>query len=87
MLELLTQNPVPFTVIADHIDYIVKLAGEDAVALGSDFDGIFSLPGGVTGCDFYPLLEEELSRRSYTPEQINKFFSGNFLRVFREHDR
>ncbi|GHV45902.1 membrane dipeptidase [Spirochaetia bacterium] len=87
MTELLKENPVPFTVIADHIDYIVKLAGEDAIALGSDFDGIYSLPTGVTGCDFYPLLEEELRRRSYTAEQITKFFSANFLRVFREHDR
>lgn len=30
---------------------------------------------------------EELRRRSYTAEQITKFFSANFLRVFREHDR
>jgi membrane dipeptidase len=84
--DLLIQNPVPFTVIADHIDYIVKLAGEDAVALGSDFDGIYSLPGGVEGCDFYPLLEEELKRRSYSGKSIGKFFSGNFLRVFKEYD-
>jgi membrane dipeptidase len=84
--ELLVQNPVPFTVIADHIDYIVNLAGEDAIALGSDFDGIVSLPGGVGGCDFYPLLEQELKRRSYSDERIEKFFSANFLRVFREYD-
>jgi membrane dipeptidase len=84
--ELLTECPVPFTVIADHIDYIVKLAGEDTVALGSDFDGIQSLPSGVEGCDFYPLLEAELSRRGYSPQSITKFFSGNFLRVFREQD-
>jgi membrane dipeptidase len=85
--ELLRAHPVPFTVIADHIDYIVSLAGEDTVALGSDFDGVHSLPSGVGGCDFYPLLEAELSRRAYSPQSIAKFFSGNFLRVFREHDR
>jgi membrane dipeptidase len=79
-------HPVPFTVIADHIDYIVKLAGEGAVALGSDFDGIDALPAGVEGCDFYPLLEGELSRRGYSPRSIAKFFSGNFLRVLREQE-
>jgi membrane dipeptidase len=84
--DLLTEYPVPFTVIADHIDYIVNLAGEDVPALGSDFDGIQSLPNGVEGCDFYPLLEAELSRRGYSAQSIAKFFSGNFLRVFREHD-
>jgi membrane dipeptidase len=80
------EHSVPFTVIADHIDYIVKLAGEDVVALGSDFDGIESLPDGVGGCDFYPLLEGELSRRGYSPQSIAKFFCGNFLRVLREQD-
>jgi microsomal dipeptidase-like Zn-dependent dipeptidase len=40
----------------------------------------------VGGCDFYPLLEEELNRRSYSPQSITKFFSGNFLRVFQEQE-
>jgi membrane dipeptidase len=85
--DLLRKRLVTVGTIADHIDYIVNLAGEDAAALGSDFDGVPSLPAGVGGCDFYPLLEEELVRRSYTPQSIAKFFNGNFLRVFREHDR
>jgi membrane dipeptidase len=84
--KILREGQVSVRTIADHIDYIVKLAGEDAVALGSDFDGVPSLPAGVEGCDFYPLLEEELSRRSYSPQSITKFFNGNFLRVFREQD-
>jgi membrane dipeptidase len=86
LAELSTEHPVPFTVIADHIDHIVKIAGEDTVALGSDFDGVFSLPGGVGGCDFYPALEGELIDRGYTPQSITKFFSGNFLRVLRGQD-
>jgi len=72
---------VPFTVIADHIDYMVKLAGEDCVALGSDFDGIPYSPGGVSGSDFYPLLEAELMSRGYTEKRVEKIFNGNFRRV------
>ena len=74
---------VPRTIIADHIDYMLKLAGEDSVALGSDFDGISATPEGVTGSDFFPVLEEELVSRGYTEKRIRKIFSGNFLRVLK----
>jgi len=76
--------PVPQSIIADHIDYMVKLAGEDCVALGSDFDGVSSLPEGVTGSDFYPVLEAELRSRGYTEKRIEKIFNGNFLRVLED---
>jgi membrane dipeptidase len=75
---------VPFSIIADHIDYMVKLAGEDCVALGSDFDGIPAVPEGVTGSDFYPVLEAELRSRGCTDTRIEKIFNKNFLRVLKE---
>ena len=77
---------VPHTVIADHIDYMVHIAGEDCVALGSDFDGIPAAPEGVTGSDFYPVLETELRTRGYTEKRIAKIFNGNFQRVLGEWD-
>ena len=77
---------IPVSLIADHIDYMVNLAGEDCVALGSDFDGIPYAPNGVTGSDFYPLLEAELRSRGYTEKRIGKIFNGNFLRVLEEWD-
>jgi len=73
---------VPQSIIADHIDYMVKVAGEDCVAIGSDFDGIPATPQGVTGSDFYPVLEAELRLRGYSEKRIEKVFTGNFLRVF-----
>jgi len=75
---------VPQSIIADHIDYMVKAAGEDCVALGSDFDGVSALPEGVTGSDFYPVLEAELRSRGYSEKRIEKIFSGNFLRLLEE---
>ena len=77
---------VPHTIIADHIDHMVKMAGEDCVALGSDFDGVRALPNGVTGSDYYPVLEQELRSRGYTETLIEKIFSGNFLRVLEQWD-
>lgn len=77
---------VPLSSIADHIDYMVNEAGEDCVALGSDFDGIPSAPDGVTGSGFYPVLEAELRSRGYTEKRIEKIFNANFLRVLSEWD-
>jgi membrane dipeptidase len=34
----------PFSLVIDHIEYIIKLVGIDYVGLGSDFDGIESAP-------------------------------------------
>jgi membrane dipeptidase len=77
---------VPKSIIADHIDYIVKLIGEDCVAIGSDFDGVSALPEGVTGSDFFPVLEAELRSRGYSEKRIDKIFNANFVRVFEEWD-
>jgi membrane dipeptidase len=76
----------PQSIIADHIDYMVNIAGEDCVALGSDFDGVSALPEGVTGSDFYPILEAELRSRGYSEKRIEKIFNGNFLRLLEEWD-
>ncbi|MDR2553390.1 MAG: dipeptidase [Treponema sp.] len=87
LAERLEGLEAPFSLVADHIEYMVKTAGEDAVALGSDFDGIFAAPRGITGCDVYPRLEEDLRRRDFSEERIEKIFSGNFLRVLEAWDR
>jgi membrane dipeptidase len=69
--------------LVDHIDYIVKLVGLDYVGLGSDFDGSESTPLGLDGVQDYPKITEELVRRGYSKEAIDKILGGNFLRVFK----
>ena len=69
--------------IIDHIDYVVDLIGVDYVGMGTDFDG----GGGVDGCDDVsdmPNITEELVRRGYSDEDIQKIWGGNLMRVFRE---
>ena len=77
---------VPMSLVLDHIDHMVNIAGEDCIALGSDFDGIPSAPDGITGCDFYPVLEQELRQRGYSDTRIEKIFNGNFLRLLEVWD-
>ena len=70
----------------DHIDHIVQVAGIDHVGIGTDFDG----GGELEGC--YDVSEMgnitfELLKRGYSLDDIQKIWSGNLLRVFREVER
>jgi len=75
---------VDFTIVVDHIDYIVDLVGVDYVGLGSDFDGVTFLPKGLEDCSKVPKITEELIRREYSEGEIKKILGGNFMMVFRE---
>lgn len=83
-------NPVPrgtIATLADHIDHIVQTAGIDHVGLGSDFDGVTTLPEGMEDVSRFPYLGAELLRRGYTDEQVKKVLGMNLLRVMRAAER
>lgn len=85
MEKLKAANPmpsVPLSVLIDHIDHMVKVAGIDHVGLGSDFDGVDSLPDGLAGMQDLPKITLELVKRGYSDDDILKILGGNFLRVF-----
>lgn len=69
--------------IADHIDHVAAVAGDDAVALGSDFDGFMFLPRGMRDAADLPRLTEVLWRRGWTPSRLTKLLGENALRYFR----
>ena len=50
---------------AECIDHIVKVAGIDHVGIGSDFDGIQSVPLGLEDFSKMPALTDALLRRGY----------------------
>ncbi len=69
--------------LVDHIDYVVKLIGDDYVGIGADYDGVGSLPVGLEDVTTYPKITEELLRRGYSKKSINKILGGNVLRVIK----
>ena len=71
--------------LIDHIDYIVKLVGEDYVGIGSDFDGVSSLPVGMEDVTKYPSITVELMKRGYSNKSIKKILGGNVMRVMKEN--
>jgi membrane dipeptidase len=80
------QHPMPEATleqVADHIDHIKTIAGIDHVGIGSDFDGITSVPRGLEDTSRFPDLLAELMRRGYSREEIEKIAGQNVLRVMR----
>jgi membrane dipeptidase len=74
--------PTPsFERIADHIDHAVQVGGIDHVGLGSDFDGVDSIPRGMEDASKIPNLVVELARRGYREDDLVKILGGNLLRV------
>ncbi len=82
------KNPPRFSdvsMVADHIDNVVKLAGIDHVGFGSDYDGVGdSLPTGLKDVSSYPNLIAELLRRGYSHEDIEKICYKNVFRVWQK---
>lgn len=77
----------PLSVVVDHIDHLVKIAGIDHVGIGSDFDGIDSTPKGLDDCSDFPKLTAALVERGYSEEAIRKILGENVLRVLQENER
>jgi membrane dipeptidase len=74
----------PLKSLIDHIDHIAKVAGIDHVGLGSDFDGVTSLPQGIDSVADLPKITEALMQRGYSADDVRKILGGNFLRVMRQ---
>ena len=69
--------------VVDHIDHIAKVAGIDHVGIGCDFDGGGGIDGVFDASEVMNITIE-LVRRGYTEEDIEKIWSGNLMRVFRD---
>lgn len=76
----------PLSLLLDHLDYIVKLAGVDHVGLGSDFDGINSAPQQLDDVTAMPLITRELLKRGYSKKDIHKILGENFLRLLKTNE-
>jgi len=81
--RLVLQGKLPrvnWTLIIDHIDHAVKIAGADHVGMGSDFDGA-NMPYGMDDASHIPQITNALLEKGYSESDIRKILGGNTLRV------
>ena len=79
-------NPMPTSTIsdmADHIDHIRDVAGIDHIGIGGDYDGMPTGPVGMEDVTGYPALFQELARRGYSQQDLEKISLRNALRALR----
>jgi membrane dipeptidase len=77
---------VNWTLIIEHIDHAVKIAGIDHVGLGSDFDGAV-MPLGMQDVTHIPQITDALLKKGYTDSDTRKILGENTIRVLSEVQR
>lgn len=69
--------------VADHLEHAVSVAGGGAVGLGSDFDGVPVLPGGLPDVASLPALTALLLERGTPVATVRGVLGENLRRLFR----
>lgn len=80
-------GPAPRASLADvvaHIEHVRSVAGIDHVGIGSDYDGIATVPLGLEDVSAFPALFAELARRGWSAGDLRKLAGENALRVWRQ---
>ncbi len=77
-------GPKGVEMIAEHIEHVVNVGGEDTCAIGTDFDGAIVPPRGFRSGLMYPRLVQALLDRGYAEQLITKILGQNFERSFRD---
>ena len=67
--------------IVDHIDHAVSIIGIERVGIGSDFDGILVPPIGLENVSKIGSVFDEMRRRGYDEESVEKVAGKNLLAV------
>ncbi len=63
-----------------HIEHMLKLAGEDHVGIGSDYDGA-TTPQDIGGVEGLPVLIQAMRDMGLGPALIDKIAHGNWVRL------
>lgn len=70
--------------IADHVWHMYQTGGEDFIAVGTDFDGFDEGELEIVHIGEMGKLYDAMKRRGFTERQMEKFWSGNAMRVINE---
>ncbi len=72
----------PVELIVQHIEHMLKHAGEDGVGIGSDFDGAL-IPAALGNAGGLQILVQAMRKRGFGEPLIEKICFRNWLRVLR----
>lgn len=67
-----------------HAKHILNKGGEECLGLGSDFDGVISIPQEMSGIGSLPFLVEEMEKQGIKARVIDKITHENSYRYFKQ---
>jgi membrane dipeptidase len=79
---LVTRGRAYVATVVRHITRFAEVGGIECVAIGSDFDGVSTLPVGLEDCSKMQIIVLGLKKEGFSDSEIREIASGNFLRVF-----
>ena len=73
--------------VADHVEYVRRVAGIEHVGIGADFGDSDTMPQGLEDVSTYPNLFAELIRRGWSDRELGQLAGENVLRVMEQVER
>ncbi|MEW6283770.1 MAG: membrane dipeptidase, partial [Candidatus Eremiobacterota bacterium] len=77
------QNRATSRDVFRHLEHMVEVMGVEHVGLGSDFDGVPSLPADLTSPADVRRLVESMVRAGWSERDISRVLGGNWHRVLK----
>lgn len=78
------KNPGSISSVVNHAKHITAVGGIECMGLGTDFDGI-DTHQELPGADTMDRLWDALKKNGYTEGQLDKIFTENVLRVYKDN--
>jgi membrane dipeptidase len=72
---------VGVSAMVDHMEHVIRVAGDEHVALGCDWDGFIVTPHDMRTVSELPVLVQHMLERGFSPDRMVRILSGNALRV------
>ncbi|SAM81321.1 related to Microsomal dipeptidase precursor [Ustilago bromivora] len=73
--------------VVKHVEHVSSIVGRGHVGVGTDFDGIMSVPKGLEDVSHYPDLVAKLVEKGWTDRELIGFVGENVLRVLADAER
>jgi membrane dipeptidase len=67
--------------VVRHLEHAIRVGGEEAAALGSDWDGLIVTPRDMPTVLELPVLVQRMLDRGFSEDRIRRVLGANYLRV------
>lgn len=72
----------PLDALIDHFEHAIDLVGAEHVGIGTDFDGVRSLPQGMEDIGMLPRVTDELLKRGRSEGEVSQILGESNMDLF-----